>query len=175
MMRNFAMVSVAFLGLALCRPGLAEDTPAVKASAPAATTETKKEKPVDIEADRMEIHEKENKATFTGNVVAKRPDVTLTSDLLVVDYADVKQPDGTTKNEVTNLDATGHVVITTAKQKITGERAKMNPKTNILEVDGGATVTQGETTLHGGHLHANLDTDQMEMTGGRVKGSFLPK
>ncbi len=162
MMRKLALASATMLVLALGQHGIAQDTPA-------------KKKPVDIESDRMEIREKDNKAIFTGNVVAKRSDVTLNSDTLVVDYGDVKQPDGTTTNDVTHLDAKGHVVIVTAKEKITGQWAKMDPKTNILEVGGGVTVTQGQTVLRGERLHANLETDQMEMTGGRVKGSFLPK
>ncbi|MGH6854677.1 MAG: LptA/OstA family protein, partial [Aestuariivirga sp.] len=152
MMRTAAIALAALLGLALCQPSLAQET-----SKPAKTSAaTTKKKPVDIESDRMEIREKENKAIFTGNVVAKRPDVTLHCDTLVVNYGAEKQPDGTTKNEVNNLDAQGHVVIITAKEKITGEWAKMDPKTNILEVGGGVTLTQGETVLRGERLHANL-------------------
>ena len=173
MMRKLAIASTAALALAFCQQAAAGDTST--ATKAAAATGKDKKMPVDIESDRMEIREKENQATFTGNVIAKRPDVTLNSDTLVVDYGDVKQADGTTKNEVTNLDAKGHVVIVTAKEKITGDWAKMNPKTNILDVGGSVTVTQGETVLRGGHLHANLDTNQMDLTGGRVKGSFLPK
>ncbi|MBC8038151.1 MAG: LPS export ABC transporter periplasmic protein LptC [Rhizobiales bacterium] len=177
MMRKLALVSAAILVLALGQHGFAQDTPkAAKATTAAKTTTTeKKGKPVDIESDRMEIREKENKAIFTGSVVAKRPDVTLNADTLVVDYGEVKQPDGTTKNDVTHLDAKGNVVIITDKERITGDWAKMNPKTNILDVGGGVTVTQGETVLSGQLLHANLDTDQMDLTGGRVKGSFVPK
>lgn len=171
MMRKLAIASAAILALSLGQQGIAQDT-----AAPAKATEkTNTKKPVDIESDRMELHEKENKAIFTGSVVAKRPDVTLNCDTLTVDYGEVKQPDGTTKKDVTNLDAKGHVVIVTAKERITGDWAKMNPSTNILEVGGGVTVTQGATVLRGEYLRANLNTGQMDLTGGRVKGSFLPK
>ena len=148
-------------------------------AATSATTATKKKddnknKPVDIEADKMEIQDKENKAIFTGNVHAKRPDVTLDCDLLVVDFVDAKQADGTSKTEVTNLDATGDVVIVTERQKITGEHATMDPRTDILVVTGNVVLTQGKTVLRGPKLNANLKTNKMDMTGGRVKGSFVP-
>jgi lipopolysaccharide export system protein LptA len=167
----FVIASATALVLALFPQGIAEEAQAANET----TAATSRKKPVDIESDRMEIREKENRAIFTGSVVAKRSDVTLNSDSLVVDYGEVKQADGTTKNEVINLDAKGHVVIITAKEKITGDWAKMDPKTNILDVGGTVTVTQGDTVLRGERLHANLDSGEMDLTGGRVKGSFLPK
>jgi lipopolysaccharide export system protein LptA len=132
-------------------------------------------KAVDIEADQMEVFDKEKRTVFRGHVVAKRADVTLSADVLTVDYADSKQSDGTSRTEVTHLAATGGVVIVTAREKITGDSASMNPKNNDLEVDGNVIVVQGTSTIRGGHLHANLDTHRMEVTGGRVKGNFLPK
>jgi lipopolysaccharide export system protein LptA len=153
---------MAALLMVVTLPALAEDT-------------AKQAKPVDIESDRMEIKDKEKQAVFTGNVNAKRSDVTLTCDSLVVDYSETKQSDGTTKSEVTNLDAKGHVVIVTAKQKITGEWAKMNVTTNDVVVGGNVVLVQGDTVLKGPKLTANLDTNKVEVSGGRVKGSFLPK
>lgn len=139
------------------------------------TQEPKKKKPVDIEADRMEIIDAEHKAIFTGNVHAVQGDTVLTSNELTVIYSDVKQPDGTTKTDATDIDAKGSVVIKTKKETITGDWAKINPQTNKMVVGGNVKLVQGETVLTGKELHADLDTDRMEMTGGRVKGTFLPK
>jgi lipopolysaccharide export system protein LptA len=154
---------------------VADDTTTTATTPDAAPTAKKKDKPVDIEADQMEIRDKEKKAIFTGHVHAKRTDVTLDCDTLVVDYGETKQPDGSNKTDVTNLDATGHVVIVTSKQKITGDHAVMDPKANKLVVTGQVEVTQGETVMRGPELHADLNTNVMEMSGGRVTGSFLPK
>ena len=162
MIRRLAIATVAALFLAAAPLSWADD-----AKKPA--------KPVDIESDQMEIKDKEKQAIFTGNVDAKRSDVTLKCDRLVVDYGETKQDDGTTKTEVSKLDATGHVVIVTTKEKITGDWAKMNVKTNDLVVGGNVTLVQGDTVLKGQKLMANLDTNKVEMSGGRVKGSFLPK
>ena len=174
MMRKLAIATATLLALGLAQSGFAEDVK--PADTKTTATDASKKKPVDVEADSMEVMDKEHKAIFRGNVVAKRPDVTLTCEVMAVDYDDTPQPDGTSKNEVTHIDATGKVVIVTAKERITGDWAKINPKSNDIEVGGtDVMVTQGSTILHGTHLHDNLDTHKMELTGGRVKGSFLPK
>lgn len=141
----------------------------------AAQTQTAPGKEVTIEADQMEIIEKEQRAIFTGKVDAKRADVRLTADRLVVLYEDVKQPDGTAKNDVSKLDATGNVTIVTSTQRITGQSAKMDVKANKLVVTGSVQVVQGQTTLNGETLNVDLNTDKSQMTGGRVKGSFVPQ
>jgi lipopolysaccharide export system protein LptA len=131
--------------------------------------------PVNIEANEMEILDADNKAIFRGKVDAKRGDTTLKSDLLTVLYAEVTQPDGSTKTDATDLDAKGNVTIITPKETITGDWAKFNPQANTLVVGGNVKLVQGSTVLTGPELRADLNTDRMEMKGGRVKGSFLPK
>jgi lipopolysaccharide export system protein LptA len=147
---------------------------AVLASAATGLAETKTT-PVNIEADRMEILDAEKKAVFTGNVVATRGKVTMRSAALTVLYAEVKQADGTSKTDATSLDAKGDVKITTPRQTITGDWAKFDPQANKLVVGGNVKLVQGATVLTGRELHADLNTNKMDMTGGRVKGSFLPQ
>ncbi|MCB1378388.1 MAG: LPS export ABC transporter periplasmic protein LptC [Alphaproteobacteria bacterium] len=137
--------------------------------------EAKKSKQTDIEANQMEIIDAEKKAIFKGDVKAVRGDTTMRSDVMVVFYEEVKQPDGSTKTDATNIDATGSVVIKTRKETITGDRAQINPQTNKVVVTGNVKLVQGATVLTGPELRADLDADRVEMLGGRVKGSFLPK
>lgn len=141
----------------------------------AAAAQAPKSKEVDITADRMEILSAEKRAIFTGKVDAKREDVRLTCDRLVAIYAEVKQADGKTKNEVTQLEAEGSVTIVTKNQTITGDWAKMDVKADKLVVGGKVKVVQGETILEGELLNVDLNIDKSEMTGGRVKGSFVPQ
>ena len=146
---------------------------------PAAKTEAKAGAkapvPVDVVADEMEILDAQKKAVFRGAVDATRGGTNLKADKLTVTYAEVKQPDGTSKTDATDLDAQGNVTITTPKETITGDWAKYNPQTDKLVVGGKVKLVQGSTVLTGNELHADLKTDRMQMTGGRVKGSFLPK
>jgi len=131
--------------------------------------------PVEVEANEMEIIDANRQAIFRGQVDAVRDGERIRSDLMTVYYADVKQPDGTSKSEVSKLDATGNVTITTKKQTITGEWAKMDVLANTLVVGGRVKLVEGKTTLQGEKLTVDLDTDRTLMTGGRVKGSFVPK
>lgn len=131
-------------------------------------------KPVDIEADQMEVLQKEKRAIFSGKVNATRDAVNLKTDKLVVTYSETPETDGSKKTDVTFLDAAGNVLIVTRNQRITGEKAHMDVKANKVRVDGNVTVTQGKTTMHGPTLLVDLDNDTSEMTGGRVKGSFVP-
>jgi lipopolysaccharide export system protein LptA len=148
---------------------------------------------VDIEADTMEILDEQRKAIFKGNVSAVRADVTLKCDKLVVSYTETAtapaakkggeaqpaadtgtQDTGDKKTEVTFLDAEGNVVITTRRQTVTGKTAHMDVKANKLWVKGGTKVVQGKTIMNGEQLFVDLKTNKSEMTGGRVKGSFVP-
>lgn len=167
--RLFVLAAAA--ALLLGAPPLAAQTeqPAAK---PAAATPAQ---PVDIAANEMEIFDAEKKAVFRGAVDATRGTTNLKADTLTVIYSEVKQPDGSTKTDATDLDAKGNVTITTPKEVITGDWAKFNPQTNKLVVGGKVKLVQGATVLTGNKLDADLDTDRMQMSGGRVKGSFLPK
>ncbi len=127
---------------------------------------------VNIEADKMEVLEDQNKAIFTGKVDAVRGNVKLKCTKLIVTYVSVKKPDGKSKTDVTFLDATGAVQIITRKQRINGKWAKMNVRTNKLDVGGGVVVYQGQTIIRGKKLSVDLKTNKSRFHGGRVKGIF---
>lgn len=131
--------------------------------------------PVDISADEMEILDKEKQAIFRGAVDATRGTTNVRSDVLTVTYAEVKQPDGTTKTDATSLEASDNVTITTPREVITGDWATYDPQTEKLVVRGNVQLVQGKTILNGEELQADLKTSRMKMTGGRVKGSFVPQ
>ena len=144
-------------------------------SADAKSADAKPATPVDIVANEMEILDKEKKAIFRGAVDATKGTTNIKSDTLTVTYADVKQPDGTTKTDATDIDARGNVTITTPKETITGDWAKYDPQGEKLTVGGKVKLVQGTTVLQGNELVSDLKTNRTEMKGGRVKGSFLPK
>lgn len=183
MMHRLVLALAATAFLAAAGTSVAE-TPAKKPEAAAPADAKKAAKtaktaapapPVNIEANEMEILDAEKKAIFRGSVDATRGETNLKSDTLTVLYAEVKQPDGSSKTDATDLDAKGNVTITTPKETITGDWAKFNPQANTLVVGGNVKLVQGATVLTGPELRADLNTDKIEMKGGRVKGSFLPK
>ena len=129
---------------------------------------------VDIDADSMEIIDSEHKTIFRGNVVAKRPNDTIKADEMVVTSSDEKQADGSTKNVINFVDAKGNVTITAHNAVITGDTAKIDVQHDQLVVGGDVKVVQGQSVLHGKVLNVDLKTFHLQMSGGRVNGSFVP-
>ncbi len=131
--------------------------------------------PVDVEANSMEIIDANKQAIFKGTVKATREGERMQADEMVVNYAEVKRDDGTSSTDVTNLDAKGNVTITTKTQTITGDWAKMDVIGDKLVVGGNVKVVQGKTVLTGPKLDVDLKTNRTLMSGGRVKGTFVPR
>ncbi len=129
---------------------------------------------VNVEADNMEVLEAQKKAIFTGNVSGERDGTRFSGDKMTISYDDRTRSDGSKKTEVTVVDVVGSVTIETATQTITGERAQLDLKDNILTVTGNVQVVQGKTVINGTKLTVNLKAKTSAMTGGRVKGSFVP-
>ena len=128
-----------------------------------------------VDADSMEVFDAEHRTIFKGNVVATRPTDKIVADEMIVTTADIKQPDGTNKTVTNFLDAKGNVTITTKTQNITGDWAKFYIQQDKLEVGGNVRVEQGKTIVRGAKLVINLNSNHMQLSGGRVHGSFVPK
>ena len=125
--------------------------------------------PVEISADQFVVDESKREATFTGNVVLSREDLTVWAERVVVIYGE-----GGLEN-IQALTATGSVRLKTSDQDATGDRAVFNPNTQILRLSGNVTVTNSAGTLNGPELVINLaeKTSVFSSTGGgRVTGVF---
>lgn len=130
---------------------------------------------VDIEASEMEILETDKRAIFRGDVVAKRPGDTIRCQEMIVFYIDVKQADGSSNTEVDKLDCKSAVSITTATQTITGDLAVFQLRRDLLDVTGDVKVVQGKTVIRGPRLTVDLKSKRTKMSGGRIRGKFVPK
>jgi lipopolysaccharide export system protein LptA len=159
-------------GLVAAGPGLVGaqtvDTDTIKESATSLQN-------VNIEADSMEVVEADKRAVFKGNVRAQRTGTKLSSDRMVVTYRDVPQADGSKRTDVALIDARGNVEIRTPRQTITGEHAILDVAGDLLTVTGNVIVREGSTVIQGAKLRADLKAKTSSMTGGRVRGSFVPK
>ena len=129
---------------------------------------------VEVEADSMEIIDAEHKTIFRGNVVAKRPTDTIKADEMTVLSTSEKQPDGTMKSVTDRVDAKGNVTILARDAHITGDSAKFDVVHDQLLVGGDVKVVQGTSVVRGQKLNVDLKTFHLNMTGGRVSGSFVP-
>ncbi|WP_170240675.1 LptA/OstA family protein [Rhodoligotrophos appendicifer] len=128
---------------------------------------------VDVVADKMELQQEKKQAIFTGNVDATRGNVNLKGAKLVIDYDETKTGD-TSERKFKTLRADGNVVVTSKGQVIHSDWATMDIAANKVVMGGKVVVTQGETVLHGTQLNIDLDTGQSQLSGGRVRGRFVP-
>jgi len=129
---------------------------------------------VNIDADAMEIIDAEHKTIFRGNVFLKRPADTMKSDEMTVFSVDQKQSDGTTKSVTDHVEAKGNVTITTKDAVITGAWANIDVLHDQMVVGGEVKLVQGTSVVLGKKLNVDLKTFHLNMTGGRVTGSFVP-
>lgn len=140
--------------------------------------------PVDVEADRIEVQDRADRAMFVGNVRVQQAGMTLTSARLTVAYAN----GAGSGIEIERLDATGGVVVTKADQTARGNVAIYDLPKKIITMVGGVSLTQGTSRVNGGRLVIDLNTGRSVVdgsavgapgvqggTGGRVTGRFTVK
>jgi lipopolysaccharide export system protein LptA len=127
---------------------------------------------VQIEADSMEVNQDENQATFTGAVDALQGNVRMRADVLVVDYEEVPDGEGS-KTDVTFMNARGNVTVTSGGQTVTAQWVRFDVRANTAVFGDSVTVTEGQTVLKGNQLELNLTTGESRMAGGRVQGTFF--
>jgi len=153
--------------------------------------------PIKIDASRLEVHDKDKLAVFSGNVYVQQGDTNMRCPELKVFYeGEVK---GATKNSgatpasgetklpveaaakasatennvqqrIKRLEALGGVIVVSKDQKATGDRADFDIKSNTVTLLGNVVVTQGPNVMKGDKLIVDLSTSRARMEAG-TKGS----
>jgi len=135
--------------------------------------------PVNIEADELEIKQKQNTAIFSGNVNVVRGKIQLKSARLMVKYHNVGKA-GKNKREISKLKATGGVIVTSDTQSATGDWAVMDMKKNTIIMGDNVVISQGGNVIRGNKVLVDLNTGYSRIisnkkSGGRVRAIFKPK
>jgi lipopolysaccharide export system protein LptA len=128
--------------------------------------------PVKITADQFSIAEDAGTATFVGNVVVTRGDLTLTAEKVVVYYA------AGGGGDVDRMVATGRVHVNTSGQKASGDTADFDPASQQIRLSGNVQVINAQGTMNGPELLIDLGQKSSTFSsgkGGRVSGVFTPK
>jgi len=124
---------------------------------------------VNITSDKFVADESQHLATFSGDVVVTRSDLTVWADQVVVSYG-AEGP-----SSISKLTASGHVKVKSRAQTATGDKAVYDPKTLILHLTGHVMVTTGKSTIGSPDLIVDLKSDVSTFSnsgGGRVSGVF---
>jgi len=159
-----------------------------------------RDQPIQIEAARLEMRDKQKEATFSGNVKVVQGDTTMKSKTLVVFYESAGSsaapaqpapakaakssmqsatPGPGGASSIKRLEARGNVVVTQKDQVVTGESAVFDTKSNLITMAGGAggvVLTQCKNVLKGDRLFVDMTTgvSRVESDTGRVV-ALLPQ
>jgi lipopolysaccharide export system protein LptA len=126
--------------------------------------------PIDITSDTVEADQKQNRVTFTGNVVAKQEDVTLYANTLVMIY----DPDTKKLKEII---AIGNVKVVQLDRRATGQKVTFDQDKNKVVLDGDAVVREGTNVVRGERITFYVDEERSVVEpakGGRVSTSITP-
>ncbi|MEM7695845.1 MAG: LptA/OstA family protein [Pseudomonadota bacterium] len=137
--------------------------------------------PIEIEADELEVQDKQNVAIFSGNVLVKQQGAALQTAKLTVFYAQSALPtEGVTpatpqNQRISRLEAEGRVLITADGQSATGDVGSVNFDDRTLALNGNVTLTQDGNVVTGDRITVNLDTGVARVQSrGRVRVLLNP-
>jgi lipopolysaccharide export system protein LptA len=135
--------------------------------------------PIQIEADTMNVATPNQLVTFTGGVVVRQKDATLTTSELKVYYDNNGQPGSTPISapasgssaaapnaQLRRFEAAGGVKITEPDQSVTGDSGWFDIASQKAEVDGHVVLTQAKNVARGSKLLINLKTGEYKLEGG---------
>ncbi len=128
--------------------------------------------------DSLEYWEHRQQAVARGDAVAVRADKRIQADILVADFAENSEH----HMAVQRAHGYDHVILTTPREVVTGDRADYNVETGIVTVTGSVKMTRDNNQLNGGYAVVNLDTGISRLypaapgdAGRQVKGLFVPQ
>lgn len=126
--------------------------------------------PVDVQADRIEVQDRADRAIFSGNVVARQGNMTMTAARVTVVYTNNNGVD------VQRMEATGGVTLRTPSETAQGNIGLYDVDRRLVTLIGGVRLSQGTNRVQGGRLVLDLNTHRAVVDGGgsngRVSGRF---
>ncbi|MGO8801318.1 MAG: LptA/OstA family protein [Roseiarcus sp.] len=191
--RGAALIVAALVGA----PALAAEK-AASSSSPLLPGADSKE-PISIDADKLNYFDKEQKAIYTGNVVAIQGDSRLTCTVLTIFLAKTQPQDsgadgkaaaaatpagapaagvGSGGSQVKHMDAKGPVTVVSKTQVATGDRGSYDKDQNKVWLFGNVTLSDSGNVTKGDKLTYDLTTGEAVVevgkTSERVHGQFIP-
>lgn len=157
-------------------------------------------KPVKINADELEVHDKDKVAVFSGDVHLVQGDTDMRSSKLVVYYDDQPPPPAPPpasgkpaaasaqitpqqNQQIKRVEAKGGVMVIQKDQIANGDEGIFDMRANTVTMQGHVVISQGPNTIRGERLVVNMTTGDAAMHAGqtcekppctRVQGVFTP-
>ena len=145
--------------------------------------------PIKIDADRLDVFDRDSRAVFEGNVVAVQGDSTMKCTTLTVHYEQRRGADGQPvatpaaqggapgDSAIKKIDCRGPVTIVSKTQVATGDNATFDRVGNKVRLLGNVALSDGPNVSRGEKIVYDLNTGVANVEtapGGRVKALFVP-
>ncbi len=145
--------------------------------------------PIEITADALEVRQRRNLATFSGDVDAVQGDLTLSAQSLDVFYgeeggdsgdaeADRGVAGGPGLGEIRRVVARGDVVVSSPREIARGAEGIYDVAAQTITLTGDVVLTRDDNVLRGNRLEIDLATgvSRLRAAGedGRVRARFAP-
>ena len=149
--------------------------------------------PIEVTSDTLEVFQEENRAVFSGHVVAIQESIRLKADKMNVYYrkTDEKPPKDKKRKRlkkrrvrktgaIKKIDAEGGVFLSTPEETASGNKGTYDVEHHEIHLIENVVLTRGKNVLKGSELTYNFDTGKSKLTGEqggkqRVHALFVPE
>jgi lipopolysaccharide export system protein LptA len=135
--------------------------------------------PIRIDADRLDVFDRENRAVYGGNVVAVQGDTTIRCSELTI-FFERQAGEAAASDEgdsINRIECEGPVTILSQDQVATGDRAVYDRQIGQMVMTGNVALSQGPNVTRGERLIYDIDRGVANVVAGenqRVRGLFVP-
>ncbi|HZH11513.1 MAG TPA: LptA/OstA family protein [Microvirga sp.] len=144
--------------------------------------------PIKIDANKLDVFDKEGRAVFSGDVVAVQGESTMKCTAMTVYYeqqnrdGDAQPAAGSTaqgpsESAIKKIECKGPVTIVSRTQVATGDNATFDRGANKILLSGNAALSDGPNVTRGERVVYDINTGVASIDtkpGGRVRALFVP-
>ena len=143
--------------------------------------------PIKIDANKLDVFDKEGRAVFSGDVVAVQGESTMKCTAMTVYYEQQNReggaqpaaatPQGPSESAIKKIDCKGPVTIVSRTQVATGDNATFDRGANKILLSGNAALSDGPNVTRGERVTYDINTGVASVDtkpGGRVRALFVP-
>ncbi|MCJ8054309.1 hypothetical protein GB928_009080 [Shinella curvata] len=136
------------------------------------------DQPIQIQSDKLEIQDQQNKAEFSGNVKVVQGTTTLQAGNMVVYYKSGGGSVASGDADIEKIDVSGKVYLKSGTQEATADTGTFNLVNETLLLKGDKVVlSEGKNVFVGCQLAVTMRTGEakLDACGGRVMIQLDPK
>ncbi len=182
-MRSNLLAATALALLAVTSPGRAQNFGGAFSD-----FDTGSNNPIQIEADKLEVHDAEKVAIYSGHVQVRQGETILEAPQMRITYAGqgvtaaapgaTAAAGGTTAgvmgSRVSRIEAGPGVRVRSGDRTATGDRVILDMANDLVTLEGNVVLTQGSNVVRGDRVIVNLKTKLGRVEGGRVQTLITP-